>query len=300
MSIHEFVSEFLIHLESHRHLARASLRGYRQELGLLVRSGIALEEAPLASFVRCSPGGTPLSPSTRNRRLVIVRAFCRFLVERGLLASDPTLRIERVRLPPTFRTAITAEEICQVLQVLGTEPSGWRRTRDEVIVGALFYTGLRVSELQSLELEQVDLEGALLRGVSRKGGRRTDLPLCQTSADLLRRWLAVRSASADERAVFVNGDGERLSVRAIQKRLRDLGERAGLGTRFHPHALRHAHATALLRVGVPTELIRMSLNHSSIATTMRYLHADADLLRTALDRLPELPLKRSVHPGEHR
>lgn len=281
------LSRYLRHLADDRHLAASTVAGYREELALVIHREVLLEPEALAAFVSRTVDGRPLAPNTRNRRLAIVRGFCRFLVRRGELASDPTAAIARARVPRDLSAALTVEDLRRVMAVLREALFSWRRTRDEAILSLLFYSGLRVSELVALDVAQVDVGRGILLQAVRKGGGKTDVVLADRARSVLASWLPVRPGEASG-PVFLSSPGRRLSVRQIQKRLQRLGVQAGLGDRLHPHALRHAHATALLRVGVDVEIVRRSMNHATLTTTARYLHSDETLLRESLERLPEL------------
>lgn len=291
------LTAYLRHLADDRRLAPSTIAGYREELSLLVGRHIPLEAESLARFVTHDQKDRLLASTTRNRRLAVVRGFTRYLVSTGRLPSDPSVGIQRARVAQSVRAALSTEEIGRVAAATARDPDATLRARDGAIVALLFYTGLRVSELARLDAHQVDLVVATVRGAVRKGGGTTDLLLHPQALRALHAWLAVRQVEPDNPALFPRGL-TRLSVRAIQKRVRQLGERAGLTIRLHPHALRHAHATALLRVGVSTELIRQSLNHASLSTTARYLHSDTGLLRGAICSLPDIPFQHSPSPSE--
>ncbi|MFA4844944.1 MAG: tyrosine-type recombinase/integrase [Patescibacteria group bacterium] len=298
---------YLRHLADDLRRAASTVAGYRAELQLLLDRQVAMEPEVVAVFVTRTPEGALLAPTTRNRRLAIVRGFVRFLVATGALASDPTVSIRRARVPTRTTAALSVQDVARVAVAAGNEGSVALSVRDRAIVLLLFYTGLRVSELLRLDLRQVDLDAGLLRGATRKGGGATDVVIHPCASEALRTWLKQRDGG-DGTAVFPRGNtvpsaaetgsatgdvfhrrnSGHLTVRAVQKRLAKLGQAAGLAVRLHPHLLRHAHATALLRVGVATEIIRQSLNHASIATTARYLHGDEALLRDAIGRLPWL------------
>lgn len=279
------IEAYLCHLAQDRSLAPATIQGYRGELTLLVRLGVRLERQALARHIGQAVDGPELSPTSRNRRLVIIRAFCQYLVAQGQLAQDPTEGIARARVPRKVTFAPSATDLRAALAAIPPSSHGWLRARDQAILVLLFHTGLRVGELQRLNLDQVDLPHKVLRAVRRKGAHQVDVPLNPEATAVLCAYLGLRPSSPDP-AVFLNQYGQRLSVRMIQRRLRELGTAAQV--KLHPHAVRHAHATALLGAGTPVEVIRQSLNHASIATTQRYLHGDEAGLRAALNQLPEL------------
>lgn len=283
------VTDYARYLANERHLLPRTIQGYEAEIASLVERQVPLERTALAAWISTGDRGEPLAPNTRNRRLVILRGFLKYLLSQGSIIEDPSVGIERGRVPRDNRSALGVAELRRVLAVLRQEPITWRRLRDEALFIVLFQTGLRVAELRSLDLAQVDTTSRVLRSAERKGGGRVDVPLNAEAFEALTSWLACRPPTQGEDAVFIGGIHlARLTVRSIQKGLAQLGKRAGLRVPLHPHVLRHAHATALLRERTPTEVIRQSLNHASLATTQRYLHSDQDLLREALDRLPRL------------
>lgn len=254
----------------------------------MVNCGIDLaDQEDVRRFIMQGASGRTLAPATANRRLSAIRGLARFLQERGEMHSDPTAGMKRVPKKRVRTVAPSARELCAILNALAHEPTTWRRQRDETIIQLFFNTGLRVSELQRLNLDQLDCAGGRIRQAHRKGGDMVDVVLNQAAIKALEQWLKVRPDSSLS-AVLTNRRGGRLSVRAIQKHFRQLWERAGVTTPIHPHRVRHAHATALHAAGVSLELIRESMNHTTIAMTQHYIHSDEEELREALDLLPVL------------
>lgn len=228
-----------------------------------------------------------------NRRLSAVRGLARFLQERDELHNDPTAGMKRVPKKRVKSITPSVRDLCAILDALHREVPTWRRQRDETIIQVFFYTGLRVSELERLNLEQLDFTGRRICRAHRKGGDMVDVVLNKAATEALRDWLRTRPESSAP-AVFVNRSGGRLSVRAIQKRFRQLWESTGMTIRIHPHRVRHAHATALHSAGVSLELIRESMNHTTIAMAQHYIHSDEETLREALDQLPILSANGSA------
>ena len=291
----DHVQSYVRYLRDDLQRAPSTVDGYGEELLLLVGRHIPLEHDALAAHLARLPDGRPVAPTTRNRRLAILRGFIRHLRDQQVLDHDPLQGVKRVKVPRARRLTYGADVLRTVVATLRTEAVSDRRTRDEAVLLLLFHTGLRVTELEQLQVIQVDLREHVLRRVRRKGGSATDIPLNAEVFAALDAWLAVRPTTTDW--LFGQANGRRLGVRAIQKRLARLGVQAGLGRPLHPHALRHAHAMELLRGGTPTEVIRESLNHQSLATTQAYIHADEQLLREALDQLPPLrPVEAATSP----
>ena len=290
MHLTPLIESYLRHLAHDLGRSPATVAGAREELTLLVKRSIPLESAALGAHLATLPGGRPLAPTTRNRRLAILRGFVRFLRDRGHLVDDPLTAIRRSRLPRRVREALATGELEALLAALARDPSTWLRTRDATLLLLLYYTGLRLTEVVRLDVDQVDLAAGVLRRATRKGGDTTDVVLHPCLARQLGAWLSARPAAPPGGALFQARNTRRLSARSIQLRVRRLGELAGLAVPLHPHALRHAHATGLLRAGVATAVIQQSMNHRSLATTELYLHGDLALLRAGVERLPALPV----------
>ena len=286
MITEKHIYDYLRHLQENYSRAQVTRKGYEQQLLHFLRQKLPMTKEAVASYLCRAADGSALAASTRNHRLMILGGFFRYLVAEGQFHCDPTAGIMRARIPKTLKTRLTIDDLRRALQML-VFPSAWNVVRDNCLIRLLFYTGLRISELARLDLDQVELDFMVLRKVIRKGGSEMDIPLNQAATGAASQWLAVRPPCTSS-AFILNRYKKRLSVRMIQKRLKELGELAALPAALTPHAIRHLHATALNNVGVPTEVIRQSLNHESLVTTQRYLHSGPDVLRAALERLPQL------------
>lgn len=262
---------YLRHLRDDLHRAPSTVNGYRAELTPLFPGGNTFTPEGIAAFVSRAADGRTLAPTTRNRRLAVVRGLARYLVRQGVLQLDPTTDLRRAKVHHPRRTALAFAELSRVAEAIGGQRCAWRRARDLATLSLFFYTGLRLSEVCRLHRTQIDVGAGVLRTVLRKGGSFTDVVLHPDASRALHAWLQIRGNDASP-FLFIGKEGRSLTPRAVQKRLRGHGIAAGLGVSLHPHRLRHAHATGLLRVGVPTEVIRESLNHRSLATTELYLH----------------------------
>lgn len=283
----DLIEAYLREREQVGHLAPSTLSGYRDELELLNARQIPFTPEGIAGFVTKHPDGTSLAANTRNRRLAILRGFSGWLVRHHHLRKNPTKGLKRAKVPSGFSSSLRTDDLQRVIGVLVARPPTWRRMRDLALVLVPFYTGLRVTELHRLDMDQVDIDGAVLRQALRKGGGSTDVLLHPCAVRVLRAWLRVRPADAGP-ALFVAERGERLGVRGIQKVYQGLRRDADLVVRFHPHRLRHAYATALLGRGVSLGTIQRLMNHASIQTTSRYLHADEHMMRAAVSLLPDV------------
>ncbi|MES2692603.1 MAG: tyrosine-type recombinase/integrase [Verrucomicrobiota bacterium] len=291
------VDRYLVHLQKDLRREPTTVSGYRDELEQLVHRGFALTTTDLTRFVDEKLNGTPLAPQTRNRRLAILRGFLRFLQSKKEFRGRPLAGMKRAKVPRHDPIATTYDELTQALETLARRQWSWRRARDGAILVLLFYSALRVSELQRLDVGQVDLATAVLRRVRRKGAKVEDVVLHPCAVEAVVLYLSVRP-EGPAAALFLAKHSERTGIRSIQKMLSKLGAEAGLGNRLHPHALRHACATELASAGVATSLIQRHLAHESITTTERYIHVLTAPVRLAVAHLSSAPLEALKKPDD--
>ena len=162
------------------------------------------------------------------------------------------------------------------------------KVRNVALVTVLFHTAIRVSELVSLRLDQVDLSNRLLLDVRVKGDRHSSVAFNDVVAEALERYLAVRSEfrhAASSPALFLSQRGHQLSVRAVQELAAKLGEDAGMSRSVTPHLLRHSSVTQLVELGTPMRVVQEIRGHASIRTAERYAHVSQGQRRNALTRL---------------
>ena len=289
------IDRFLAHLHARAYSPR-TLHGYREDLQAFAK--LAPDEAwPLpTTLVECflsghRDTGQRASPSHRNRRLSCLRSFFRYLVEQEGLPPDhdPTRGLRFSRLPRTTPSFLTYDDYLHILMAARRTKPEALRIRNEAIIVMLYNTGLRLSELVTLDKSQYDPRAAVLIAVHRKGGIVRDLPINRNVVHALDRWLSVREvwSGADDPALFLTKEGRRLSGRVIQRGIATLAQSAGLTKRVSPHTFRHSHCTELQLRGASIAVARELLDHASIATTSRYSHATDRSLRVALASLDD-------------
>jgi len=156
--------------------------------------------------------------------------------------------------------------------------------RDRAMLELMYSSGLRLSELVALNMDEVDLDDAIV-GVTGKGNKRRYVPIGRYAVDALNRWLQIRGglASSEETALFVSRRGKRLGARAVQERLRQWAIRQGLPTHVHPHMLRHSFASHLLESSGDLRAVQELLGHADIRTTQVYTHLDFQHLAKVYD-----------------
>lgn len=304
MDLYAQIDTYILYVRDEKRLSARTVRRYQQELRLLAQwlrehqletPADAQREHLIQFLNRPTPGGTRLRAGSRNHKLIVLRGFFRYLKKSEVIASDPTREIPWSRSERSERPSVSSKDVAKLIAALPRHPS-WQRVRNRCVLLLLFHSGLRLTELVGLTLNQVDLKRGLLLTVRRKGGHQQPIPLNAVAKEALGTWLKEREdRSGHTSAVFVNRYGAPLNSRSVQSMMRNLSERAGFSFNVTPHTLRHSFATELLRHGANLEEVRRLMGHSSITTTSRYAHPDQASLRRAVNRLGRGP-KKALDP----
>jgi integrase/recombinase XerC len=219
-----------------------------------------------------------LKSSSLGRKLAALRSFFRFLNREGLLPTNPARPIPSPAKPKTLPPVLTVDEASRLLESPGGPPRS--PLRDRALLELLYSSGLRVSELTSLDLEDLDLAGGSVR-VRGKGRKERIVPVGRKAVEAVQDYLAHERAGAraGAAAIFLNvRDGGRLTARSVHRLLGARALRQGWRKRISPHALRHSFATHLLAGGADLRAIQEMLGHRSLSTTTRYTRLDTEQL----------------------
>ena len=212
------------------------------------------------------------SPTTISRNLASVRCFYKFLIFRGLMDSNPAKGIKLEKTVKKLPQVLSGEEIELLLaQPDITEPKG---CRDKAMLELLYATGIRVSELIELDVDDLNLYAGVLHCASK--GKERVIPLYPAAIRALEEYLRnVRPQlinEPDETALFVNMNGERMSRQGFWKIVKHYQETAGISKDITPHTLRHSFAVHLLENGADLRSIQEMLGHADISSTQIYTH----------------------------
>lgn len=288
------IDQFTEYLRVERRAAALTIETYARDLEALrahvlrermVPDAVKLDLLALRGFLASLVPEN--APPTIARKIAALRAFCRFLLKRNLITTNPAaaLRLPKVaRKLPRFLSVEDATLLVNAPLEPGEEASDpLLEVRNRALLELLYGGGLRVSELATLTLERLELGAAQVR-VHGKGGKERVLPLGGPAIRALEEYLSLRDqfrgkASAPHPdAVFLGRFGTRLSARQIEQWVKRYG-RVALGRPdLHPHALRHTCATHLLDAGADLRGIQEFLGHASLSTTQRYTHVSIDRL----------------------
>lgn len=235
--------------------------------------------------VACSENGSPKSPATMYRLKATLRAFFAWATESGLVESNPARSITSRRLsrkPPKFLTEVEKRRLLKELH----DRANPLARRDRVILELFLGTGIRIAELVSLDIDDVDLDGKHIY-IMGKGGIPQAKFLKSSLRTLLRSYLKERRrlSSTEVTALFVSSRGTRLCCRQIAQRLAYWLGKAGIQKNITPHGLRHTFATHLYAATSDVRLVKEALGHLYIASTEVYTHLVNNTLEDAIERL---------------
>ena len=272
-----WLEAYLDHLRVERGLAPLSLVAYGTDLAAflthLEQTGVPLAQLrfeSIASFLRADGR----SARSVARRLSAVRGFCKFLVRERLFEADPTQLSERPRLPKKLPQVLAPVDISGILASI--QGDSFKATRDRAMILLLYSSGLRVSELCGLLLEEIDRKRGIVIPLG-KGGKKRMVPVAEAALQALDAYLLQREARGEpSRFVFVARRGKGLSRQAVFKFLRNYALGAGVTKNSSPHKLRHSFATHLLAGGADLRSVQAMLGHANIATTEIYTHLADD------------------------
>jgi integrase/recombinase XerD len=273
------IARFLGQLESDRGFSLNTISAYRNDLtqfsayvcnGRGLRSWQELSESHLTSFV-LHLRERQYARSTVARKVAAVKSFCGFLVSDGVLRGDPTENLASPKVDKFTPRAISREQIDLLLSHPGRERTP-ESIRDAAMLCTLYSTGMRVSELTALDLDDVDLANRVVN-CGKRPDRVRQAPLAANAVEALETYLEVGrpllKSSVDTNALFLNHRGSRLTRQGFWLILKSHAEAAGIGD-ITPHTIRHSFAVHQLANGRELRDIQRIMGHMSIATTQAY------------------------------
>lgn len=284
----DLLDAYLEHLRSERQLSPHTLIGYRHDLSTLlalctqeqIDSWRALDTPRLRRMVgRLHMQGQ--SSRSLARLLSATRGLYRYLIREGHCDSDPASGLTPPKGEHRLPKTLDADRTAQLLD--GALEDDFIARRDQAMLELFYSSGLRLSELVSLNLDGLDLPAGLVRVIG-KGNKTRELPLGRMAREAMQQWLPLRAlANPSDGAVFISQQGRRIGPRAVQLRVRQAGVRE-LGQHLHPHMLRHSFASHMLESSQDLRAVQELLGHADIATTQVYTHLDFQHLATVYDQ----------------
>jgi len=226
------------------------------------------------------------SKATVARKLATLRSFYKFLVKRNYISSSPVISI---RTPKQDKKLPRFLEYEEVKRLLNTPPTNtWLGARDRAILETLYSTGIRVSELVALNMDDIDFLGEVVH-VRGKGKKERIAPIGSSALQVIQHYMEYRNKRAqsngnfDSKVLFVNKHGKRLSTRSVRRKMDKYLKMAGLDPAISPHTLRHSFATHMLNNGADLRSVQELLGHQSLSTTQVYTHLTTTRLKEVYD-----------------
>ena len=271
-----WINNFVVFLEKDKKLSNNTLQSYRRDIEQYVSyidsNNIDLmstnKTTVISYLVHLQKEGR--ATSTISRNLASIRSFYQYLVRMKQIEDNPTTGLESPKLEKKLPTVLSVNEINLLLeQPKCVDLKGYR---DKAMLEMLYATGIRVSELMNLNVEDVDLEGGFIKckGTNKERVIPVGHVACQAIADYMNQARTPMIHDEKEKALFVNTNGGRLTRQGFWKIIKQYKNQAKLTTDITPHTLRHSFATHLLENGADLKAIQEMLGHSDISSTQVY------------------------------
>jgi integrase/recombinase XerD len=281
------LDQFLHYLTVEKGLAKKTLEAYSHDLNRFldylqekrIEDVLGATKLDVRAFL-LTLRVRKLSNKTIVRNLVAIRTFFRFLTQEGKLESNPVEDLESPQLAKTLPEILSLREVEELLEA--PKPQTPLGIRDRSMLEMLYATGMRVSELVSLQMNQLNLEGGyvLLFG---KGSKERAVPLgaeaIKRVSDYLKGARQILLKGKESPFLFLNRSGRKMSRQVFWKKIKTYGRKTGIRKKITPHLLRHSFASHLLARGADLRSVQMLLGHADISTTQIYTHVTGERLK---------------------
>lgn len=285
--MNEMLQKYWDYLRIERQLSAHTLLNYQRQLSAVVE---ILQQNDLRTWQQVTPGvvrfiladskKSGLKEKSLALRLSALRQFFSYLVIQGELKVNPATGISAPKQSRLLPKNIDQEQIGKLLNNQSKEPID---IRDRAMLELMYSSGLRLSELQGLNLSSINTRVREVR-VLGKGNKERILPFGRYASHAVQEWLKVRLLfNPKDDALFVSSLGNRMSHRSIQKRMEIWGVKQGLNSHLNPHKLRHSFATHMLEASSDLRAVQELLGHSNLSTTQIYTHLDFQHLAQVYD-----------------
>ncbi len=278
-----YIDKFISYIEIEKNYSPLTILNYREDLQ---EFSAFLKEQPLEkvdyltlrrflAFLRTKN----LKPRSLARKVSCLRSFFRFLCREGYLKDNPTTLLSTPKLDKRLPNFLTEGDVVKLLESPPQDKiSG---LRDRAILETLYSTGMRISELVGLDLDDIDFIGSVVK-VLGKGRKERLLPIGERALSAIQEYLNKRKE--ENKALFLNKNGSRLTGRGIRDGLGKYIRLTSIKTHVSPHTLRHSFATHLLNHGADLRSVQELLGHVNLSTTQIYTHLTTDRLKAVYDK----------------
>ncbi len=283
------IDAYLNHLAVERGFSGNTIMAYRNDLYSLLKDLESKSHSDWKSVTTDHLSAFVLllqekgySETTRARKTAAVRSFFSFLVDDRLIENSPAAELSSPKIGRSLPTALTEDEVVLLLDAPMAVDTPESR-RDKAMLELLYATGMRVTELVSLKVSDVNLSGGFVRCIG-KGNKERLIPFHAQAMDALAFYIeegrdSFLNSNPKEPALFLNRRGDQLTRQGFWLILKEYARKAGITSQVTPHTLRHSFATHMLRGGASLRQVQEFLGHASIASTQIYTHLTDDHLR---------------------
>ncbi len=279
-----YLDEFIIELKYVKNYAKNTILNYASDISQFIeylnKDVLDADKKDIESYIKSI---SKIENTSQARKISSLRAFYEFLVRKSYLSASPMDGIEGPKLGKYLPDVLSIEEVEKLLDF---EPSDDFTFRNRTILELLYSTGLRISELVGLKLENINLDMALIK-VMGKGSKERTIPLNDYALEYLNKYInevrprLLKKVQTDY--LFLNNHGKVLSRQAVFLMIKKRASEIGLNKNISPHTLRHSFATHMLSNGADIRFIQELLGHSDVSTTEIYTHVINETLKSDYD-----------------
>ncbi len=281
------LANYFQYLEFEKRVSEHTLKSYQRDIKYLLNYCVAektqqwqdIQTADIRNHIagRHRKG---IASKSLQRELSAIRSFYNYLIKNQHLQNNPA---RHIKAPKQEKKLPKVLDVDQMSGILGSSPDSILEIRDLAMFELFYSSGLRLSELSALNMDDIDLADRELRVLKGKGDKQRNLPVGSKAISALEKWLKCRTETLDS-AVFISNKGKRLGQRSIQLRLDRWCKKIGLPEHVHPHMLRHSFASHLLESSHDIRAVQELLGHSNLSTTQIYTHLDFQHLAEVYDK----------------
>jgi integrase/recombinase XerD len=279
----EKIQEFLDYITAEKGYSQNTLAAYRNDLfqflqflGGRVAAWEQVSRETIIDYIMSMKGEREYASSTVARKVAAIKSFFHYLVNRGELEDDPTATLDSPKVRKRLPKAISPENMERLLAEPGRDQSA-KGLRDRALLEVLYATGLRVTELVSLDVDDINLASATVRVIRPKDKRERLVPIHQRAIEPVQEYLERGRIQLlrdpEEAALFLNHRGQRLTRQGLWLIVKHYVREVGIRDEVTPHTLRHTFAAHLLDKKADLEYVQELLGHANISTTQVYVQA---------------------------
>ena len=289
MSKTKEIDLFLNYLAQEKRLSNHTVVNYQRDLTKFSQFCVDAElndwQQVKASDIRhfvASLHRQKLASKSIQRMLSAVRSFYRYMNREAIVDSNPAQSVQAPKAEKRLPATLDVDQMTALLE--HTKSDTFIGSRDRAIMELFYSSGLRLAELASLNIRDIDF-GDLLVYVTGKGSKSRVVPVGKKAISAINDWLEKREEQGffEQQALFLSKQGKRLGVRSIQQRLKFWGKQHGVSDKVHPHRLRHAFASHMLEASGDLRAVQELLGHADLSTTQIYTHVDFQHLANVYD-----------------